>query len=121
MIEDLTDQEAKQLLKIHAPKPADLDQEYNALKEEFIRKEWKSNILALAEKTGIKEKGDFQKFNNWMLSNSKFKKHLNAHSIAELKQLHVQLRAALQNNSKSAMKPLTKAWWEKGESLKNHN
>ncbi len=121
LIEELTDQEANQLLKIHAPKPANLDSEYNALKEEFIRKEWKSNILALAEKTGIKEKGSFHKFNNWMLSKSKFKKHLNAHNIEELKQLHIQLRAASQNNSKSAMKPMTKAWWDKAESLKNHN
>ena len=53
--------------------------------------------------------------------NSKFKKHLNAHSIDELKQLFQQLKAAQGNQRKSAMKPMTKAWFAKAEQLKNLN
>lgn len=121
LLEELTDQEAQQLLDIHCPKPKTVDAEYNALKEDFIKKEWKSNILVLAERTKIKEKGSFHQFNNWMLTKSKFKKHLNAHTIDELKLLHQQLRAALQNNARSAQKTMTKAWWDKAESLKNYN
>ena len=121
VIDDLTDEEAEKLLKIHQPIPEQLDAEFNALKTEFIRKEWKSNILALAEKIGFKEKGSFHKFNDWMIAKSKFKKHLNAHNIEELKQLHQQMRAAQSNNARSSRKAMTKAWWEKADRLKQYN
>lgn len=121
LIEDLTPQEIDTLYEIHVPKPQDLEAEYNALKEDFIKKEWRSNILALAEKTGIKEKGNFQKFNNWMLLSSKFKKHLNGHSLDELRELHKQLRGVQNNNSRSSKNPMTKAWWAKAEGLKQCN
>ena len=49
-----------------------------------------------------------------MLAKSIFKKHLNAHSIDELKDLFKQLQGVKQNNAKSAKKPYTKAWWKKG-------
>ena len=118
-LEDLTETEIEKLYNIYAPKT--LDQEFHALKSEMISKEWKSNILALAEKLGFKEKGSFHNFNNWMLTSSKFKKHLNAHSIAELKELHQQMKAAQTNNARSARRTMTKAWWEKADQLKNLN
>ncbi|MCZ2084135.1 MAG: hypothetical protein LC112_07655 [Flavobacteriales bacterium] len=121
LIDELTDEEAKRLLEAHAPKPADLDKEYNALKEDFIKREWKSAVLAMAEKTNIKEKGSFAKFNNWMIASSRFKKHLNAHTIDELKLVHQQLKAVQQNNARSATRPMTKAWWNKAEQLKKYN
>lgn len=120
-LDDLTDQEAEQLLKIHCPEPKSLDAEYNALKEDFIKKALKSTILVLAEKTNIKDTGAFEKFNNWMLTNSKFKKHLNAHNLEELRELHKQMRAAQHNNAKSAMKTMTEAWWQKANHLKDLN
>lgn len=121
LVEELTDQEAQQLLDIHCPKPKTVDAEYNALKEDFIKREWKSAVLAMAEKTNIKEKGSFAKFNNWMIASSRFKKHLNAHTIDQLKLVHQQLKAVQQNNARSATRPMTKAWWNKAESLKNYN
>ena len=121
LVEELTDQEAQQLLDIHCPKPKTVDAEYNALKEDFIKREWKSAVLAMAEKTNIKEKGCFAKFNNWMIASSRFKKHLNAHTIDQLKLVHQQLKAVQQNNARSATRPMTKAWWNKAEELKNYN
>lgn len=121
LIDELTEKEARTLLEIHTPRPADLDAEFNALKEEIVRKNYKSAILALAERTGLKDPGDFQKFNSWMMLKSKFKKHLNAHSLTELKQLYNQLRAVQANNARSAQRPMTKAWWHKGEQNKNYN
>lgn len=121
VLDDLTPNEIEQLYQIHVPTEKDMKAECNALKEELLKKTWRSNILSLAEKTGIKEKEDFSKFNNWMMLNSKFKKNLNAHSVEELKELHKQLRGVQQNNCRSAQNPMTKAWWDKSEHLKNFN
>lgn len=121
VLDDLTPSEVEQLYQIHVPTEKDLAVECNALKEELLKKTWRSNILSLAEKTGIKEKEDFTKFNNWMMLKSKFKKNLNAHSVEELKELHRQLRGVQQNNCRSAQNPMTKAWWDKGEILKSYN
>lgn len=118
-LEDLTEKEIEDLYMAYAPKT--LDQEFNALKSEMIAKEWKSKILALADKTGIKEKGSFHKFNNWMLTSGKFKKHLNAHSIEQLKELYKQLRGVQHNNGRSAQRPMTNAWWKKADELKQFN
>ncbi|MEN5306951.1 hypothetical protein ABE425_05505 [Chryseobacterium cucumeris] len=121
LIDDLTEEEAIKLLSVHAPSEKELAEENNALKEELIRIAWISKILKLAETTGIKEVGSFHKFNNWMYTKSIFKKHLNAHTIDELKQLHVQLHGVQSNNNESAKKPLTKAWWKKGKENINMN
>lgn len=121
LVDELTDAEALRLLAIHCPSEIELEKDFNALQQDLIKREWKSKILALAERTGIKEKGSFHTFNNWMLISSIFKKHLNAHSIEELKAVYRQLRGVQYNNAKSADKPFTKAWWEKGYELKYQN
>lgn len=121
LIEELTDGEASRLLAIYCPSEKILEVECNALKEDILKKSWKSKILKLAEDTGMKDKGDFQKFNTWILHSSIFKKHLNAHSIKELESLYKQLRGVQYNNAKSAEKPFTKSWWNKGYELKNQN
>lgn len=124
LIEDLTEKEAISLLSIHRPEEKtaeELEEEFQELSEEILKKGWKSKILKVAEDTGIKDKNDFVKFNRWMLTSSKFKKHLNAHTLDELKLLHAQLHGVKHNNSKSAKKPLTKAWWFNGAKLKNLN
>lgn len=121
VVDELTDEEAVKLLSIHIPSEKELAEENNALKEELIRNAWISKILKLAETTGIKEVGRFEKFNGWMYTKSKFKKHLNAHSVEELKLLHIQLHGVQSNNNESAKKPLTKAWWKKGKDNINMN
>jgi hypothetical protein len=121
LVDELTDTEVSRLLAIYCPSENILETECNALKEDILKKSWKSKILKLAEDTGIKEKDGFQKFNNWMLLSSVFKKHLNAHSIEELQALYRQIRGVQHNNAKSAKKPLTKAWWAKGNKLKSLN
>lgn len=120
-VDDLTEAEAEKLLSIHSPCEKDLEKENNILRQELIRSQMISKILKIAETTGIKEVGSFHKFNNWMYSKSKFKKHLNAHSMEELKELNVQLHAVKTNNENSAKKPFNKAWWEKGKEKINMN
>ena len=120
-LEDLTGKEIEVLYNIYAPKSEKVEVEFDALKEILIKKEWKSKILALADKTGIKDKGSFHKFNDWMITSGKFKKHLNAHNLEELKELYKQLRGVEQNNARSSTKPMTKAWFAKAEQLKNLN
>lgn len=115
LIDDLTMDEAMKLLSIHVPKKKTVDEENQELKSELIRNGWISKILKIAEETKIKDKGDFQKFNNWMFASSVFKKHLNAHSIEQLQKVHQQLHAVKTNNARSAHKPMTKAWWDKAE------
>ncbi|WP_131725536.1 MULTISPECIES: hypothetical protein [unclassified Chryseobacterium] len=115
LIDDLTLDEAMKLLSIHVPKQKSVEQENDELKNELLRNGWISKILKLAEETGIKEKGGFHKFNNWMFASSVFKKHLNAHSILELQRVHQQLQAVKTNNARSATKVMTKAWWDKAE------
>ena len=121
VLEELTEDEAIQLLDIHCPKPHDLDAEFNALKEEMIKKEYRSKILAIAEREGIKKKDSWAEFNNFMLLSSKFKKGLNEHSLSELKELLKQFNALATNNRRSAEHPMTKAWFRKSENLKHWN
>lgn len=119
LLEELTESEVNILLQIYRPRT--IQQRENDLIEELKLKEWRSNILALAEKVGIKKPQSFHEFNNWMLTNSKFKKHLNAHRLEELQLLYRQLQGVKQNNERSSYRPMTKAWWEKGQKLKNYN
>lgn len=119
LLEELTDGEIDILLRIYRPRT--IQEREKELIIELRLKEWRSNILALAEKVGIKEPQSFHEFNNWMLLKSKFKKHLNAHNLEELQLLHRQLQGVKQNNERSAFRPLNKAWWDKGSKLKNYN
>ncbi len=120
-LEELTEDEAAALWQQYAPKVQDPAEVLRAVADELEGRELKSNILALAERTGIKEPKSWDRFNGWMLNRSRFKKHLNAHSLEELKDLYKQLRGVEQNNALSAAKPLNKAWWNKGDELKNWN
>lgn len=121
LLEELTNEEINALYRIHKPEEKTLEAECDALKYEILRKGWKSKIIALAEREGIKEKHCYQKFNNWMLLYSRFKKHLNAHSLEELQLLHRQLHQLKNNNAQSARKAFTKAWYRKGIENKNLN
>lgn len=119
LIDELTDAEAAKLVTIH--QPSQLDKQFNELQEDLLKREWKSKILALAERTGIKEKNSFGNFNDFMLYRSIYKKHLNAHTLPELQQCYKQLRALEASNKMSAKNPMTKAWWKKSEQLKHYN
>lgn len=118
-VEHLTDSEIDLLLTVFRPKT--IEEKTNALVDEMIKRQWRSNILALAERTGIKKYGQFQEFNNWMLISSVFKKHLNSHNVEELKILYKQLRNVERNNERSSRKTMTKAWWDKAEQNKTWN
>lgn len=85
------------------------------------KKKIKQQIIKIAELEEIKTPSEWDKFNKWMLTCSKFKKHLNAHSLEELKQLHKQLIALQLSNFKSAQKPFNKAWWREGNKRKDLN
>lgn len=119
ILEELTTQQLETLISIYEPKQVPTQE--NSLIETILKKEWKSNILAKAEKYGIKDKGDFQKFNLWMLQRSMFKKHLNAHSLEELKALHRQICSVGSNNRKASINIGSKSWWKHGDAVKNLN
>lgn len=55
-MEELTQEEIDALVKVHSPEK--LDEQFSALIEE-MPKEWRSKILALAEREGIKEPNSF--------------------------------------------------------------
>ncbi|BBQ07960.1 hypothetical protein [Elizabethkingia anophelis] len=112
LIDDLTEEEVYKLLAIYSPKTE--EKKADALRDEVLCKSLKSKIIAIAEKQGIKDPGTWEKFNNWMLLSSVFKKHLNAHNEAELRLLLNQMHALKSNNRRSAAKPMTKAWWKQG-------
>lgn len=118
-LEDLTGPEINLLITVFKPKT--IEDTANALVDEIKLKNMRSNVLALAERTGIKEYGNFHSFNNFMIISSVFKKQLNAHSLEELNILYKQLRGVERNNERSASKPMTKAWWKKADGLKNQN
>jgi len=120
LIDELTELEASSLLAVHNPS-VNLEREHNALQEVLIKKEWRSKILAKAENLKIKKPNSFFEFNEWMHQKSKFKKHLNAHSIKELKELHQQLCAFGSNNAKSAKNAFTKSWWNESSKKINLN
>lgn len=112
-LEDLTEKEINLMITVFRPKT--LEEKANALIDEIKIKNMRSNILALAERTGIKEYGNFHSFNNWMMISSVFKKQLNAHNLEELQILYKQLRGVERNNQRSASKPMTKAWWKQAD------
>ncbi|WP_185284951.1 hypothetical protein [Elizabethkingia anophelis] len=117
VIDELTEPEVLELLSIHNRQSFEIDED--SLRQELICKNLKSKIIALAEKEKIKEPNSWHKFNNWMLSSSRFKKHLNAHNLDELQLLFKQLHALKSNNRRSATKPMSQAWFRKG--IKNIN
>ena len=118
-IEELTGSEINLLLTVFRPKT--IEEKANVLVNELKLKTMRSNVLALAERTGIKEAGNFHTFNKWMMISSVFKKHLNAHSLEELQVLYKQLRGVEMNNNRSAQKPMTKAWFQRAEKIKTWN
>lgn len=118
-IEELTQEEIDALFEFHQPK--NIEKINNALIDELLMKEWRSKILKVAEQEGIKEPNSFHKFNNWMLISSRFKKQLSQHDLHELQELYKQMCALRSNNRKSARKPLTKAWQNRANNLKNWN
>ena len=119
VIDDLTESEAQELLTLH--NHDSIEETEDALRNEIILKKMRSKIIALAEKEKVKEPNSWQKFNNWMLLSSRFKKHLNAHNMDELQLLFKQLQALKTNNRRSATKPMSKAWWKEGIEKINMN
>lgn len=77
---------------------------------ELIMKRKQSVILTLATYTGIKEADSWEKFNNWMLNSSVYKKALNSYDYYELDDLTKQFQALKVNYENSAEKMGTKAW-----------
>ena len=120
LLEELTPEEMNELYNIHCKaKIPQISTESEAIYQHMLKKHWIGNVLTIATEEGIKEPNDWKKFNDWMMRSSKFKKHLNAHSVKELKILHQQLCKLRDNNERSSQKPLTKAWMKKA--IKNQN
>lgn len=118
-LEELTQDEIDKIYDIYRPDvqvPTEIE-----FKEYIDMKKWRSYILTIAEKEGIKEPNSWDKFNAWMLNYSRFKKPLNELNLTGLKAVHKQLVSLSTNNEKSAQKPLTKAWQRKSSRDKDLN
>ena len=77
---------------------------------EAERKRKRSQVLAIATRTGLHDVKDWRKFNAFMEERSILKKPLNKYSLAELNALVRQFRGIEANYKKSATKPGTAAW-----------
>lgn len=110
-IDDLTPEEVEKIYKMFFPKEVLASEQLITAKNNDVLKKHRSNILTIATRIGIKEPDSWDKFNNWMLKNSKFKKKLNDHNLEELKELELQFRAASTNYDRSALQIGTKAWY----------
>lgn len=73
-------------------------------------KEKRAIVLAIAQRVGIHEGTNFDKFNAFMEARSILKKRLNKYTIDELEQLIKQFRGLEANFNKSAENAGTKAW-----------
>jgi hypothetical protein len=73
-------------------------------------KEKRAIVLAIAQRVGIHEGTNFDKFNAFMEARSILKKRLNKYTIDELDQLIKQFRGLEANFTKSAENAGTKAW-----------
>lgn len=104
LIEELTQDEIQRLYEIHRPKTA--EPSASEFKAEMERKKWRSYILTIVQREGIKEPNSWERFNHWMLHSSRFKKALKEHSLDELKALHQQLMKMKDNNRKNKNKEI---------------
>lgn len=108
-IEETTPEEFKTIYQMFFPKDPDINEQLIAARNENELKLHRSNILTIATRIGIKAPDSWDKFNNWMLRSSIYKKKLNDHNLKELKELEKQLRAAETNYNGSSLKIGTKA------------
>jgi hypothetical protein len=114
-IEDLIEKELQEIYKMFFPMEATVSEQIIQLKNNEQLKRRRSNVLTIATRIGLKEADSWEKFNKWMLNSSIYKKKLNDHSIEELKELEIQMRAAEVNYNRSALKIGTKAWYHKNK------
>ena len=77
---------------------------------ELELKKKRSTVLAIAQRVGIHEGTNFQKFNAWMKARSIHKKLLAKYTPDELDNLIKQMHALEDHFKKSALTPGTKAW-----------
>jgi len=87
-----------------------VEQTSNHLAEKMALKEKRAIVLAIAQRTGIHEGTNFDKFNAFMEARSILKKRLNKYTLDELDQLIKQFRGLEANFQKSAENAGTKAW-----------
>lgn len=73
-------------------------------------KEKRAIVLSIAQRVGIHEGTNFDKFNAFMEARSILKKRLNKYTLDELDELIKQFRGLEANFKKSAENPGTKAW-----------
>lgn len=112
LIEELTEAETERIMRAYSPsQPSPKGKEFDDM--ELIRT-WRSNILTVATRIGIKSPQNFDSFNHWMKAKSIYKKELFKLNLQELKEVHKQLLMVEINDAKSAKNYDTKAFWRKG-------
>ncbi|WP_139420946.1 hypothetical protein [Chryseobacterium mulctrae] len=114
-IDDLTPEEIEALYNVFFPAEISTKEELVNIKNQQNLKYYRSNILTLATRLGIKEPDSWNRFNDWMLKSSLYKKKLNDHKLEELKALQIQFRGIESNYERSANTPGTKAWYHKNK------
>jgi len=87
-----------------------IEQASSQLTEKLALKEKRSIVLTIAQRVGIHEGTNFDKFNAFMETRSILKKRLSKYTLDELDELIKQFRGLEANFQKSAEKAGTKAW-----------
>lgn len=89
---------------------------------ELAKRKLRSEVLTIAQRTGIHNPNDWKVFNRFMLNSSILKKRLNEYELDELERLVKQFRGIESNYSRSAAKAGTKAYFHsKGLPKPNFN
>lgn len=111
-IEDLTNEELVALYNRFYPQISDTEKIF-ALKMEQKLKSLRAIILADATYIGLLEANSWDKFNQWMLELSPFKKPLNAYKLDEFGPLIKQFKSLRTKYDKKAMISGTEEWYHK--------
>ena len=120
-IDELTKEELEKLYSLFFPKQPSAEEKLMIVQHNDLIKRYKSNILTIATRIGIKEPDSWEAFNRFMLSSSILKKKLNDYSLEELKDLEIQFRAMQVNYDRSSLKVGTKAWYHKNKLIPPSN
>lgn len=114
-IDELSQEEVQIIYYRFFPKQPELKEQLNYAKSQELLKTKRSTILTIATRIGLKDADSWDKFNQWMLKSSVWKKALKDYTLEELKSLEKQMRAAESNYRKSAEKVGNRAWYHKNK------
>lgn len=113
-VEDLTEDELKNLFSLLCPQKSPAEQVFNLQMEQRL-KNLRSIILKEASYIGLLESDNWDRFNAFMKKNSPLKKSLNQYKIDEFEGLIKQFKSMRAKYEKQAKIPFTQQWYHKNK------